>query len=209
MDNLNCNDCFNKLFVSQNLKKLRLSHKLSTTYVAKIIKKTRQGYLNYENGSREIGIYDLITLSGFYNVSVDVMVSNPFTLKNENLLAFRSFEFLDQELKEVMPITISSVNDDVICVKRDDHNFDFIWKTNTNQKGFVMLFEYYNKPFLSKVHYNHYGGGHFYIKGEPFYFNKAQAENICFKGVLMANLTKDIIVNNFFWWLCLELISFY
>ncbi len=80
MQMLNTPDAFNKLFISENLKKLRVSDTLSTTAVGKIIDKTRQGYLNYENGSREIGIYDLITLSGYYNVSIDVIVGNPFTL---------------------------------------------------------------------------------------------------------------------------------
>ncbi len=187
-----------KLFISKNLKKLRLKNNLTTTQVGKIIKKTRQGYLNYENGSREIGIRDLITLSGFYNTSLDVIVANPFTLKNEKSLAFRTFDFVDNQLKEAMPITISTVFDDVICVKKSGLSLMFFWKTNSNQKGHVMLFEYYNAHYISKVYYNHYGGGHFYINKEPFYFNKAQSENICFKGVYMATLEKDMLIPNFF-----------
>ncbi len=198
MQNLNTNDDFNKLFISENLKKLRLSYNLSTTEVGKIIGKTRQGYLNYENGSREIGIFDLVTLSGYYNVSIDVIVGNPFTLRNEKLLAYRTFEYLDNELKEVMPLTISTVHDDVICVKYHELKLSFFWKTNTNQKGHDMLFEYYNKAYISKVFYNPSGGGHFYINKEPLYFNKAQSESIVFKGVFISELNKITDIPYFF-----------
>jgi len=188
----------NKLFISESLKRLRLKHNLSTTNVAKIIGKSRQGYLNYEVGAREIGIRDLITLSGFYNTSIDVIVGNPFSLRNDNSLSFRSYERIEGTLKEVMPVSISTVLDDVICVTEDELSKLFFWKTTTYQKGRVMLLEYYNKPYISKIHYNHYGGGHFYINDEPFYFNKAQAENIAFKGVLMSALEKEINIVNFF-----------
>lgn len=198
MENKKSEEDFNKLFISESLKRLRLKHDLSTTDVAKIISKSRQGYLNYETAAREIGIRDLITLSGFYNTSIDVIVGNPFTLRNNSSLSFRSYEMIDGALKEVMPYTISTMLDDVICVTEDELSRLFFWKTTTIQKGRIMLFEYYNKPYISKVHYNHYGGGHFYINDEPFYFNKAQAENIAFKGVLMSTLEKDMSIPNFF-----------
>lgn len=188
----------NKLFISASLKRLRLKHNLSTTDLAKIIKKSRQGYLNYEVGAREIGIRDLITLSGFYNTSIDVIVGNPFSLRNDNSLSFRSYERIEGTLKEVMPFCISNILDDVICVTEDELSKLFFWKTTAYQKGRVMLLEYYNKPYISKIHYNHYGGGHFYINDEPLYFNKAQAENITFKGVLMSALEKEINIVNFF-----------
>ncbi len=189
---------FSRLFISQNLKKLRLENQLSTTDVAKFLGKTRQGYINYENGSRVIGIYDLITLSGYYNVSIDVLVGNPFTLRNEKSLAYRTYEYVEGELKEIMPITISTIYDDVICVKYDDLNYQFFWKTNSHQKGRIMLFEYYNKPYVSKVFFKDQGGGHFYINEEPFYFNKARAENIVFKGVYMALINKEMSIPYFF-----------
>ncbi len=188
----------NNIFISENLKKLRKKHNLSTTEVGKIIGKTRQGYLNYENGTREIGINDLIKLSGFYNVPIDVIVSNPFTLKNNHTLAFRSFEQINGELKEIMPITISTIHDDIILVKKDDLNYLFFWKTNVNHKGHVMFFEYYNKHYVSKVYFNSYGGGLFFINDEPFYFNKAHSENLYFKGVYMSKLVKEMDINNFF-----------
>ena len=199
MQSLKTVESIDKFFISASLKRLRLKHNLSTYDLAKVIEKTRQAYSNYENGIRDIGIYDLIKLSGFYNVSIDVIVGNPYALINENSLAYRTFEYVDGELKEVMPLTISTVRDDVIVVKQGDLRIDFFWRTNSNQKGHVMLFDYYNKPHISKVFYNPSGGGgHFYINDEPFYFNKARSENIIFKGVYFATLDKKMNIEHFF-----------
>lgn len=185
-------------FVCENLKKLRLQHNLSTTKVAKIIGKSRQGYVNYETGAREISIRDLVTLSGFYNVSLDLIIGNPYSLENDNILAFRSFENGEDGLVEVMPYTISTVHDDVICYMEDNLHMKFFWKTNLNQEDRVMIFDYYDKTYISKVYFKQGGGGHFYIKDKPRYFNKAHAENIIFKGVLMAELKKDMDIPHFF-----------
>jgi transcriptional regulator with XRE-family HTH domain len=198
MDNSTQSDQFNKLFISENLKRLRKSYNLSPKKVASIIGKSRQGYVNYENGSREIGIHDLITLSGFYNTSIDAIVGNPFSLKNNNSLSFRTYERSEGILKEVMPNTISTLLDDVICVNESENLNLFFWKTNANQKGHVMLFEYYDKPFISKVHYNKNHGGYFYINDEPLFFNKAQAESLLFKGIYMSKLKKNMSIPYFF-----------
>ncbi len=155
-------------------------------------------YSNYENGIRTISIKDLVALSGYYNVSIDVIVGNPFTLANDKTLAFRSFEKKEFAVKETMPFTISTINDDIIVVKYDDLHFKFFWKTNQNQDGYVMIFDYYDKTYISKVYFKPKGGGHFYINEKPRYFNKAHAENIVFKGVLMADLNKYMDIPHFF-----------
>ena len=191
-------DSLNKFFISASLKRLRLKYNLSALEVSKVIKKSRQAYTNYENGIRDIGIYDLIKLSGFYNVSIDVIVGNPYALMNKKSIAYRYFEYEESELKEVMPLCISTVTDDVVVVKQNDLQNDFFWRTDLNQKGLVMLFDYYNKTHISKVHYNSNGGGHFYINEEPFYFNKAQAENIIYKGIYFATLDKKMNIEHFF-----------
>jgi len=191
-------DFFDSRFVSQNLKQLRLSHKLSPKEVGDIIGKSRQGYVNYENGNREISLKDLVKLSGFYNVSLDVIIGNPYTLVNDKTLAFRSFENSDEGLSEVMPFTISTINDDVICYMKPDHDVRFFWKTNQNLDGHVMIFDYYDMTYISKVYFKPTGGGHFYINDKPRYFNKAHAENIVFKGVLMADLKKYMDIPHFF-----------
>jgi transcriptional regulator with XRE-family HTH domain len=191
-------DDFKLLFISENLKRLRLTHNLTTTKIATIIKKSRQGYLNYENGTREIGIQSLITLSGFYSVSIDEIVGNPFSLRNEKKLSFRTYELINDEYKLVMPLTISTINDDIICVKYNDLKIDFFWRTSTHQKGRVMLFEYYNRAYVSKVFFNSNGGGMFFLHDEPFNFTKAHAESIVFKGVFASSLAKEFNIVNYF-----------
>ncbi len=198
MSDLTTNDDFNLLFISENLKRLRISHNLTTTQVAKVIKKSRQGYLNYESCIREIGIHDLITLSGFYGVSVDDIVGNPFTLRNEKRVSFRTYELIEGEFKHVMPQAITTTNDDVICVKRNDNHTDFFWRTQAYHKNDVMLFDYYDRTYISKVHYNKDGGGFFYINEEPFFFTKANADYIIYMGVFNSSLTKGFQIPNFF-----------
>jgi len=198
MTNYNLSVNYNKLFIGINLKRLRESYKLSQTEVAKIIGKTQQAYDLYERGERDISVPDLITLGGFYNISLDLLVGNPFSNKSDHTLSFLSFEFNDPEVKETAPINISTVYDDVICYQKDELTYQFFWKTNANNEGHVMLFHYYDKMYVSKIYYNGKGGGHFYINNEPRYFNKAHAENILMRGVLMAELKKEFIIKNFF-----------
>lgn len=189
---------YNKVFIGMNLKKLRQKYKLKITEVAKVLDKTRGAYDHYERGIREISVTDLIILSGFYNVSLDVLVANPFATKSDHTLSFLGFEKIGNEAKPVAPITISTIYDDVICYKEDDYHYKFFWKTNANNEGKEMLFHYYEKLYVSKIYYNGKGGGHFYIDGSPRYFNKAHAENIVMRGVLMGELNKHILVEEFF-----------
>lgn len=198
MEKTNQNESHNKLFIGVNLKKLRKLHNLSTCDVAKILGKTRQGYTNYENGNREINIHDLITLSGYYNVTIDKLVDNPFSFKRERSLSFRSFEKNGSAYKEILPIEISTILDDVIIAKEDDLAFHYFWKTNTNQHGHEMLFEFHDKFYISKVFYDPKGSGYFLINDEPYFFSKAKAENILFKGVLMASMNKRMPIPYFF-----------
>ncbi len=189
---------FNNLFISENLKRLRLLNNLSTVQIGKVINKSRQGYVNYENGSREISIHDLITLSGFYNVNVDELIGNPYSNRNDKRLTFRSFEYLNNVIEPSQQMVLSTINDDVIVVKKNELEIDFYWRTQTNQHNHVMLFEYYDKTYTSKVFLNKDKGGIFFINDEPKYFTKANAENMLFKGVYMATLNKNFVIENFF-----------
>ena len=191
-------DSYNKRFIGINLKNLRTSYKLTKIDVAKIIGKSVSGYDHYESGLRDIGISDLITLSGFYNVSLDVICANPFSHKSETVLSFLGFKKDGEEVIETRPYMLSTIFDDVICYEEDEENFIFFWKTNAHNEGHLMLFHYYDKTYVSKVFFNGKGGGHFYINGNPKYFNKAHSENILFRGVLMAKLDKKLVVDNFF-----------
>jgi transcriptional regulator with XRE-family HTH domain len=191
-------DDFNNLFISENLKRLRLANNLSTVQVAKIIGKSRQGYVNYETGAREISIHDLITLSGFYNVRVDDIIGNPYSNRTDKILSFRTFQMQDGHIVPTLQLSISTINDDMIALKKSDHEITFFWRTQKNQKNRIMLFEYYDRIYVSKVFFNKDKGGFFFINDEPYYFTKAHAENLIFKGVYASTLTKDLVIENFF-----------
>lgn len=59
----------------QRLKDLREDKDLSQEDIAKLLQTTQQQYSRYENGEREIPVHHLITLSEFYQVSIDYLVS--------------------------------------------------------------------------------------------------------------------------------------
>jgi transcriptional regulator with XRE-family HTH domain len=198
MVRLNTEDDFNNVFISENLKRLRLAHNLTTTHVANVIKKSRQGYLNYENGTREIGIHDLVKLSQFYGVSIDHITGNPFSSKNNNTLAFRTYEFVDNELKQVLPFSINTQHDDVILLRHSDHKIDFFWRTQTYQKNQLLLFSYYNRTYVSKIFYNTDGSGSFFIHDELFNFTKSQSENIIISGIYAGSISQNFQIPNFF-----------
>lgn len=198
MQEKNTIDNYNKTFIGINLKNLRTSYKLTKEDVAKIIGKSMSGYDKYENGVRDISINDLIKLSGFYNVSLDVICANPFSHRSETVLSFLGFKNEEGEAISTRPYKISTIYDDVIVYEEDELTYLFFWKTNVNNDGHVMLFHYYDKAYVSKIFYNGKGGGHFYINGKPRYFNKAHAENILMRGVLMGKLKKEFVIDNFF-----------
>lgn len=186
------------LFISENLKRLRNLHAKSTTELSSLIKLSRQGYVNFETQAREISIFYLIKIADYYGVSIDELVGNPYSLKTRNKLKFRTYKFENNELIKTDPISICTINEDIIYVKHDDLNIEFFWRTQTYQKNERMLFEYYNKPYISKVYYSDDGGGFFFINDEPFFLTKTQTANLVFIGVNASSLKKLYNVENFF-----------
>jgi transcriptional regulator with XRE-family HTH domain len=189
---------FNNLFISENLKRLRLMNNLTTVQVASIIGKSRQGYVNYETGTREISIHDLITLSGFYNIRVDDIIGNPYSNQSDHILTFRCFEYKKDEIVPCFQMAVSTINDDMIAVRKSENEIDFYWRTQTYQKNRIMLFEFYDRIYAAKIFFSKDRGGFFFIGDEPKYFTKAHAENIIYKGVYASTLKKDLIIDNFF-----------
>lgn len=59
----------------QRLKDLREDRELKQEDIAKLLYTTKQQYSLYETGRREIPVHHLITLSEFYQVSIDYLVS--------------------------------------------------------------------------------------------------------------------------------------
>ena len=192
------NDDFNNLFLRENLRRLRLKNGLTTTAIAKIINKSRPAYASYEAGFREISIHDLVTLSGFYHVSIDELLGNPFSNRNEKELTFRTYEVTNNEIKPTVQQILSTINDDVIVLKRDENTVDFYWRTQLNQPNKVMLFEYNNRFYTSKVYQNKDKSGFFFEDDQPQYFNKVHAESLVFIGVFASTLKKDFSIPNFF-----------
>jgi transcriptional regulator with XRE-family HTH domain len=192
------NSDLTKVFVCANLKRLRETNNLSNSDIAIIIGKSRQGYINYETGTREIGIQDLVTLSNYYNISLDELVGNPFLLRKLSKLEFRSYEYIDGQLEIVSPIIISAMNNDIVVVKQNEYQLDFFWKTQLYHKNRVMLFDYFDKPYSSKLYFNSDNSGFFLLKDEHISFNKAQSESIIIKGVCVSTISKDFHVEHFF-----------
>ena len=60
--------------MNNRLLELREEKKLSQDDISKILKVTRQAYSRYERGERELGYNALITLSRFFDVSVDYLL---------------------------------------------------------------------------------------------------------------------------------------
>ncbi|WIF89241.1 helix-turn-helix domain-containing protein [Acholeplasma laidlawii] len=186
------------LFICENLKRLRTSHKLSYTKVAAVLNKTRQAYVNYEKGIRHITITDLMMLAEFYNISLDTLTGNPYQTKSLNELTFATYELTDNEIVKTSPTTISTILDDILILRQSNYHSDFFLKSNTYHKNEVMLFEYLDKIYQSKVYYQKDGSGFFFINGDAIPFTKGQAENIYYLGIQISTLTKVFNVNNSF-----------
>lgn len=56
-----------------NLRVIREDRGLTQKQIAEVLKTTQQYYSDYENGKRDIPIRVYITLSDFYNVSIDYL----------------------------------------------------------------------------------------------------------------------------------------
>ena len=60
--------------MNNRLLELREEKRLSQDDIAKVLKVTRQAYSRYERGERELGYNALITLSRFFDVSIDYLL---------------------------------------------------------------------------------------------------------------------------------------
>lgn len=198
MANILINDDLSLMVIGDNLKRLRESHKLSYTDVAKILNKSRQGYVNYESATREIGIASLITLSSFYQVSIDAIVGNPYAIGSESKLNFRTYQFTNEGIKKVMPTIISSQYNDIVMVKVDDITIKFFWRADNYVENSEMLFEFKDRTYISKIWFKSDGTGYFYINDIPHFFTKKDKEDLIFIGIHSSTLSKKLDIKNFF-----------
>ena len=121
-----------------------------------------------------------------FNIAKSIIVK----LFNQKLITIDEFSIIINKLASTYGITSDN--------KKSDLEIDFFWRTQKNQKNRVMLFEYYDRVYVSKVYFNKDHGGFFFINEEPLYFTKANAENLIFKGVYASTLKKDLVIENFF-----------
>lgn len=70
----------------ENLRVIREDRGYTQKQIAEILETTQQYYSDYENGKRDIPIRVYITLSKFYNVSIDYLAGqSSFPLSNRGL----------------------------------------------------------------------------------------------------------------------------
>lgn len=60
--------------IIQRIRDLREDHDLKQTDIAKLLNVTQPTYSDYERGILEISLSSLVTLSNFYQVSVDYLL---------------------------------------------------------------------------------------------------------------------------------------
>lgn len=84
-----------KTFFKDNIKFLRKKFGLSQNDVAKIINKERSLVGHWENGSRSVTLEDIITLSGYFHISIEQLIG--IDLSNQtNILENK----VEQDLKQ-------------------------------------------------------------------------------------------------------------
>lgn len=75
----------------QRLRDIREDHDLTQKEIAKLLNTTQPQYVRYETGERELPMHHFITLSKFYNITLEYLVGltnvpqtldgTPYTLK--------------------------------------------------------------------------------------------------------------------------------
>lgn len=63
------------MYYYPKLKELRIDRKNTQSDIAKLLHTTQQQYYKYEKGIQEIPVHHLITLSLYYEVSIDYIVN--------------------------------------------------------------------------------------------------------------------------------------
>lgn len=140
-----------KEIIANNLANIRISKNYTPTEIAKVLKKTRQAYNHYETGVRDISIYDLMTLSEFYGISVDKIVSNPINEDGTITLFYDHISEIDGTFKEVNDIAISTFHKDVILVTIEKNVVEYYVKNSTIISGSKTLFYYCDILYSSTI----------------------------------------------------------
>ena len=86
-------------FISSNIKFLRLQKGLTQEELANIVNKSRVLICQWESDSREITTEDIIKLSNYFNVPMDLLVGKDLRTQND---AFDETNVLFDKYKDVL-----------------------------------------------------------------------------------------------------------
>lgn len=87
--------------VNETLRKLRESRHLQSADVANAIGMSRQGYNNYETGSRNPSLDTIVKLAKFYNVSTDYILGVS-DLNDDSLITKNNIKMTDEKAEKLL-----------------------------------------------------------------------------------------------------------
>lgn len=98
-------------FLSTNIKFLRQKNNLTQDDIAKIVGKSRVLVSQWESDDREITTEDIIKLSAYFNLPMDILVGKDLRIKNHDfdeleLLFSKHKDILTEDDKETMKFII-------------------------------------------------------------------------------------------------------
>lgn len=186
------------MLIANNLKTLRKAANLSVADVAEVIGKTRQAYNNYENGKREIGVLDLMSLSELYKLPIDLIVGSKRTSGENGVIAFDHYEVIDNEIVKTTPKYMFSSNDDVILVTNDENTIRYYLKTQNFNEKIETLFSYNNNIYSSILYKSPNGTVSFTTDKVLKVVPKENISNIIILGIYAGTINKDFNIPDFF-----------
>lgn len=86
-------------YISSNIKFLRLQKGLTQDDIAKVVNKSRVLISQWESDSREITTEDIIKLSDYFSVPMDILVGKDLRLNNDS---FDELEILFNKNKDIL-----------------------------------------------------------------------------------------------------------
>lgn len=88
-------------YISSNIKFLRLQKGLTQDDIAKVVEKSRVLISQWESDAREITTEDIIKLSDFFNIPMDLLVGKDLRTKEKNS-NFDELELLFDKHKNIL-----------------------------------------------------------------------------------------------------------
>ncbi len=91
--------------IGERLRKLRKYMGLTQEQVAEILKIGRDAILRIEKGERKIDLQELMNFSKLYNISIDELTKDNYTISNSDVAFARGFNKLsEKDKKEIISL---------------------------------------------------------------------------------------------------------